>query len=152
MDLMRLPLFLVALLVLSTRAVPADDRPIDGELAKLQGTWSGKTGRNGIMITVWTIKKDILESENTLPSGKKVGGTFKLVVDGQARPHKTIDSLTIRRDGGKGSGPDRVVGIYEFVDKDTIRVCNGAPDRPSEFKAGAGGLPVMFTLKRLPEK
>ena len=149
---MRFPLFMTAVFVLLASAVPAEDAPIEGDLAKLQGSWSGKTGRNGIFFTVWTINKDTLDCENTMPDGRKVGFVSKLVVDGRAKPRKTMDCLIIRRNGGSGNAPDRVLGIYEFIDDDTIRVCNNSPERPSEFKQAENGLPIMFTLKRDREK
>ena len=65
-----------------------------------------------------------------------------------ARPHKTIDHTDIVRYGGSGNGPDHILGIYEFVDENTIKFCNGFDKRPTEFKNGNGGPPIMFTLKR----
>ena len=150
MQLMRLSLLVAAMLTVLTNALDAEDKPIEGDLAKLQGIWSGPTGRNGMFLTTWTIKGEIVEYENITKDGKKIGGVCKVAVDERAKPHKAIDQITIAREGGNGSGPKRVLGIYEFIDEDTIRICNDSPKRPTEFKFGENGPPVLFTLRREP--
>ena len=146
---MRYLLLLAALI--AGPASLADDKPIEGDLAKLQGSWSGKTGRNGVFTTVWTIKGDQVQFDNVTESGKKTtGGTGILALDGQGKPHKTIDSTIVKRQGGIGGGPGIVLGIYEFVDADTIRICNGSPTRPAAFGEDVDGeFRMTFTLKRV---
>jgi len=42
------------------------------------------------------------------------------------------------------------LGLYEFVDADTLRVCSGGPGnaRPTEFKGGEGSPPNVLVLNR----
>jgi hypothetical protein len=127
------------------------DKPVQGDLAKLQGVWKGKTGRNGIFESVMTIKGETGRLDNTTPDGNKIGLTYKLRIDEGAKPHKTIDSFDIVRYGGTGNGPDHVFGIYEFIDDNTLRFCNGFDKYPAEFKGGDPGQSILFTLKRVPE-
>ena len=94
------------------------------------------------------IKGDDCSLDNVLPNGEKMGFASKIEVNEQARPHKTIDHTDIVRYGGSGNGPDHISGIYEFVDENTIKFCNGFDKRPTEFKNGNGGPPILFTLKR----
>jgi hypothetical protein len=51
----RLPLLDVALLLALGNIAPADDKPVKGDLAKLQGTWTGRTGRDGDFLSTMTI-------------------------------------------------------------------------------------------------
>ena len=145
------PMLLVAVLAIVPAAF-GDDKPIEGDLAKLQGTWTGKTGRNGVFATTWTIKGDVVRFDNLTGSGKSIGGVSKITLDPGGKPHKTIDSTIFERQGAKGGGPGVVQGIYEFIDADTIRICNGFSERPDGFKEDNGDLSrSLFTLKRVPE-
>ncbi len=144
----RLPPFAIALLIVLGNIAPADDKPIKGDLARLQGTWTGKTMRGGLTQSTVNIKGDVCSFDNILPNGEKIGFTSKINVNDQAKPHKTIDHTDINRYGGSGNGPAQILGIYEFVDDNTIKICNGFDERPSEFKNGDGRPPILFTLKR----
>ncbi len=144
----RLPVPHIALLLLLGNSACADDNPIKGHLATLQGTWTGKTGRDGFYQSTMTIKGDVCSFDNVTRNGEKIGYTSKITVNEKARPHKTIDQTHIVRYGGSGKGADHILGIYEFVDKNTIRICNGFDKRPTEFKSGDGRPPILFTLKR----
>jgi hypothetical protein len=140
-----------ALLCTLMHPASADDTPKKGDLAKIQGVWKGKTGRNGMFESVMTIKGDTGRLDNTTANGRKIGLTYKITIDEGAKPHKTLDSSDIVRYGGSGKGADHVFGIYEFVDDNTIRFCNGFDKYPTEFKDGDDGPPILFTLKRVTE-
>ena len=144
----RLRLLSIALLLLLGNIAPAADEPIKGDLARLQGTWTGRTMRDGVLQSTMNIKGDVCSFDNVSPNGEKIGFTSKIEVNEQAKPHKTIDHTDIIRYGGSGNGPDHILGIYEFVDDNTIKFCNGFDKRPTEFKNGDGGRLIMFTLKR----
>jgi hypothetical protein len=144
----RLPLLSIALLVGLGITAPADDKPKKDDLARFQGKWTGKTGRDGAFFSTMTIKGDICSFDNVRQNGEKIGYTSKIEVNEHARPHKTIDQTDIVRYGGSGIGPDHIFGIYEFIDDNTIKICNGFDERPTEFKNGNGGPPIVFTLKR----
>ncbi len=130
------------------RKITAADNPQMSDLARLQGRWTGKTGANGLFQTTMTIKGDTCSLDNIRAGGNRIGLTGKIVINEQARPHKTIDTMNIIRYGGTGEGPDHVEGIYEFIDDDTIKICNGFNGRPTRFMSGEGGSSMVFTLKR----
>lgn len=144
----RLPLLSIALLFWLGNIALADDKPIKGDLAKFQGRWTGKTGRNDAFQSTMTIKGDVCSFDNVRRDGEKIGYTSKIEVNGQATPHKAIDQTNIIRYGGSGTGPEQIFGIYEFIDDNTIRICNGFDGRPTEFKNGDRQAPTLFTLKR----
>jgi hypothetical protein len=76
----------------------------------------------------------------------KVGGTSRIAIDELAKPYKTIDDTILTRYGG--GGPDHVFGIYEFIDANTIRICNGFDKRPTDFGGRGSQSFMVFTLKR----
>ena len=90
-----LSLFSAALLLTLAHPVYADDKALTGDLAKLQGVWTGKTGRNGILDSVMTIKGDTGRLDNTMPNGKIIGLTYKFTIDERAKPFKTMDDVWI---------------------------------------------------------
>ena len=128
----RLPVPHIALLLLLGNSASADDNPIKGHLATLQGTWTGKTGRDGFYQSTMTIKGDVCSFDNVTRNGEKIGYTSKITVNEKARPHKTIDQTHIVRYGGSGKGPDHILGI----------LMNSLTKIPSEFATGSiSGLP-----------
>ena len=92
-------LALPLLLILGSLAI-ADDKPIKGDLAKLQGTWTGRTERDGSYQSTMTIKGDECSFDNVTRNGDKIGFTSKIEVNERAEPHKTLDHADIRRYGG----------------------------------------------------
>jgi hypothetical protein len=113
---------------------PADDKPIKGDLARLQGTW---TARLDPFQSTMTIRGHTCWFDNVAADGSRVGLISTIDVNERARPHKTIDDTHITRYGRGGPGLDRVLGIYEFLDEDTIRINNGSDDeRPAGFDEG----------------
>ncbi len=124
----------------------ADDKSIKGDLARLQGTW---TGSDPVFQFTMTIKEDVFAFDNIMQNGERIGLTSRIVVNDRARPHKTIDQTLVSRYGGSpGTAPDHVFGIYEFIDDNNIRINNGFDRRPSEFGDRGPGSSGVFTLKR----
>jgi hypothetical protein len=144
----RLPLLSIALLFGLGNTAPADEKPKKGDLAKLQGTWTGKTGLDGCLQTTFIFNGDSCLFDNVTKSGEKIGGTGKVALDELAKPHKTITQTIISRYGGVGRGPDHVFGIYEFIDANTVRICNGFDQRPTDFSGRDSQDFMVFTLKR----
>lgn len=143
-------LFAASLLTLA-HPVYTDDKPPTGDVKKLQGVWKGKTGRNGIFDSVMTIKGDAGRLDNTTPNGKIIGLTYKFTIDERAKPFKTMDKFDIVRYGGTGNGPNHVFTIYEFLDDNTIRFCNGFDKYPTEFKRADDNSTTLSTFKRVTE-
>lgn len=130
----------------------ARDEPITGDLAKLQGTW---TGSDEVFHFRWTINGNISTFDNTSRDGNNIGLTSRITVNDRAKPHKTIDKTVISRYGAAGGGaaPVHILGIYEFIDENTIRINNGFNnERPTEFGARDSWSSGVFTLKRETKK
>jgi uncharacterized protein (TIGR03067 family) len=126
----------------------AEDKPLTGDLAKLQGVWKGTTGQDGRFQTVMTLKGQSGALDNTTSDGSKIGLKYKFDIDEKADP-KRMHVFEIVRYGGNGSGPEHVYGIYRFIDADTIEICNGFDGKyPTEFQPGEQGKSFLFKLKR----
>jgi uncharacterized protein (TIGR03067 family) len=76
---------------------------------------------------------------NVTVQGKEMEGTYKL--DATKKP-KAID-VTIN-EGGKEQTHK---GIY-LLEKDSLKLCFAAPDRPTEFATQAGTKSFLIVLKR----
>ena len=113
-------LLVISITLLWVHAGRAEDKALAGDMAKIQGTWKGKTGRDGQFQIVMTFKGHAGTTDNTTLDGDKLGLTYKFDIDEQAKPHKRIYLYDIVRYGGNGSGPNHVYGIYKFVDDNTI--------------------------------
>jgi uncharacterized protein (TIGR03067 family) len=129
---------------------PVEATPVTGDLAKLQGLWEEEPRPDKDVKSQWLVKGNTVSFVSTLlRNGRKVTGTCELALDEQAKPHKTIDSSRfIRSDKADINGPDRVPGIYRFLDDDKIEICNGFDVRPSEFRDPGERQGALFTLKR----
>ena len=134
---------------------PVEDKPVEttavtGDLAKLQGTWEEEIRPDRVVRSQWIVKGNTVSFVSTLlRNGREVSGTFKLALDEQAKPHRTIDSSHfIRSSKADINGPDNVPGIYRFLDDDKIEICNGFDVRPSEFRDPGQRQGALFTLKR----
>ncbi len=133
-------------------AFAADEKPLKGDLAKIQGAWTTKIGPEQNLDAVVTFRGTEVKLKLTTPDGQDFELTGEIKLDEEAKPHKTIDWAKFKTPNGDDA-PDNL-GIYEIVDKDTVKVCNGGPNnpRPKEMKAGDGGDPHILTLKRKADK
>jgi uncharacterized protein (TIGR03067 family) len=144
-----------AILILSTIIVAADDpKPKDdapkGDLGKLQGTWTADAGPEKNIPIAITIKGNAVSLKVTTPNNGEFSSDGQVKIDEAAKPHKSIDWVKFTNPNGEVL-PENL-GLYEFVDADTLRVCSGGPgnERPTEFKAGDGGPPNLLVLNRKP--
>ena len=127
--------------------VASADEP-KGDLAKLQGTWTANVGpEKNVPISV-TIKGNAVSLTITTPNNGDFTTDGEIKIDEKAKPFKTID--WVKFTGGNGEPLPENLGLYEFVDADSLRVCSGGPgnERPAEFKAGEGGPPNLLVLTR----
>lgn len=132
-------------------AAGADDKATKpgGDLARFQGGWTAKAGpKKNVPVSI-TIKGNTVALKVSPPNGQEYESTGELQIDEKARPNKTIDWVKFTRPNGEPA-PENL-GIYEFVDRDTLRVCSGGPgnERPTEFQKGEDGPPslIVFTRK-----
>ena len=135
--------FLIASLPLAMAR--ADDPAPAGDLAKLQGTWTAKVGPDQDIAIALEIKNQKATYRITR-EGQERAFSGELRIDEKASP-KTIDWVKFAGSGGD-EVPDNL-SIYK-LDGDSFILCSGGPrnDRPTEFKAGEGGPPHLFTLAR----
>lgn len=139
------PLIVVILPLL---AAAADDDAPKGDLGKFQGKWKATVGPEKNVTLSILIKKSAVTATIAAPDGQEFEIKGEIKLDETAKPTKTVDWVKfIGPDGNEA--PDNK-GLYELVDADTIKVCNGGPgnDRPTEFKDGDGGNPSLIILKR----
>jgi uncharacterized protein (TIGR03067 family) len=118
-----------------------------GDLAKLQGRWSGKRGREQNSTVIVTITGTSAAFSITTARGQQRESRGEIKIDETARPHKTLDWVNFTTRSGEKALPN--LAIYRF-DGDTLTICSGGAgnDRPGEFKAGEGGRPSLIELKR----
>jgi uncharacterized protein (TIGR03067 family) len=120
-----------------------------GDLAKLQGSWTGKVGPAKDIPATFIIKESKFEFKLTRPGGE-VTLKGELKVDDKADP-KTYDFVNFKGPEGQ-EFPDNL-GIYK-LDGDSWTTCSGGPgnDRPTKFEAGQGGPPNLASWTRVKEK
>ncbi|MHC5540429.1 TIGR03067 domain-containing protein [Singulisphaera rosea] len=119
-----------------------------GDLAKLQGAWTGQIGPDKEIGVRLVFKGADVTLVMSRPGEKPFETTGEITIDDQAKPFKTIDWRKFAKPDGGDLGENK--SIYEFEDADTLKVCSGGPDndRPTEFKAGEDGHTHLLVLKR----
>ena len=139
-------------LVVVALLAPADDKPASapkaGDRARLQGTWVGKLGRQGIDVVMEVVGDKVVMTvtDPATPDRKvTIEGEYKLV---ETKTPRWWDFVRGKSDDGKDI-PDSKA-IYE-LDGDNLKVCQGlGRDRPAEFKDTVPGSPqlIVFTRKK----
>jgi uncharacterized protein (TIGR03067 family) len=136
-------------LIVLTRVKDPEDKPIKGDLGKLQGTWESTTGPNDEVVITMTVKVNAYTAKWDKGDGTKIELRGELRVNDKATPNKTIDFFNTKRDDGEDARDS--LGIYEFED-DKVKFCVAGPgeERPTEFKRGDDGAPhlIVFTKKK----
>jgi len=150
MNRLLFPFPAALLLFLAPLAVSADEPK--GDLLKLQGTWTAKVGPEKNVPIAITIKGNAVALKITTPEGVDYSTDGEIKIDDTAKPFKTIDWRKFTNPKGEDIADN--LGIYEFTDADTLRVCSGGPgnDRPTEFQAGDLGKPSLIVLNRQADK
>ncbi len=125
--------------------VLADDAPaLKGDLAKLQGVWTGKLGPAEDVPVTYTFQRDAVTIQFSLPGANARSITLhgKVHLDEAATPHKFVDWLALTDPTGK-TLPDQP-GLYAFVGDDTLKICNGRAGQPRPTTLPDG--PPTFAL------
>jgi uncharacterized protein (TIGR03067 family) len=125
----------------------ADEKPIKGDLARFQGTWTASAGDNDEVVITMTVKANTYTAKWDSGDGTKVELKGELRMNDEAKPNKTIDFFNSKRNDGEDVKD--ALGIYEF-DGDKIKLCagDGGEERPTEFKKGSDGTPHLLTFTR----
>ena|GEM_PF-3406425 len=130
------------------KAEGKDDAPLKGDLAKLQGDWTATVGPDKNITLGLNVKGRAVVVTFALPGGEEQTLKGEIALNEEAKP-KTVDWVKFTRPNGEDAPPN--LGIYT-LDGDEFTVCSGGPDnpRPTEFKAGEGGHPILavFTRKK----
>jgi uncharacterized protein (TIGR03067 family) len=141
----KLAMALATLLMISA---DAPDAPIitEGDLARLQGTWSTQAGpKKNIPVTI-QIKGHSVTVKVKPPIGRPITAEGEVEIDETVAP-KALDWRKFT--GGDDQEFPEVHAIYQ-IDGDALIVCNGGPNnpRPVEFRPGEGVLAGVLTFKR----
>ena len=134
--------FLVAILACWS-SVSADDKPLSGDLAKLQGTWQAKTGPNGDVTADLEVQGARAVARLTQGGRELITVRGTIVLNEKAKP-TTFDLVP---DGEKES---MYPAIYK-LEGDTFTICTGTrpTGRSKEFLAGDKGVPALKVYKRV---
>ncbi|MDX2036941.1 MAG: TIGR03067 domain-containing protein [Isosphaeraceae bacterium] len=135
----------VAMVLIAGTIARGDEKPT-GDLAKLQGAWTGLGGPSRNVPFTLTVDGTKLVFEFEIQGEvRKVEGRIRL--DEKAEP-RTLDFHGFTSPNGDAIPENQ--GIYRLED-DRLTVCSGGPGnpRPTEFKAGADGPPNLQVLTRV---
>ena len=140
------------IITLKREAKPAKDQKEDvkGDLAKLQGDWTGKVGPENDIPATMTVKGRSATLVVNPPGGDEIVLKGEFTVDESKQPFKTIDWTKITLPDGSDF-PD-YHGLYRFDGDTTFEVCTNGPgkERPTEFKSVAGGEPSIHVYQKKP--
>jgi uncharacterized protein (TIGR03067 family) len=125
----------------------AADKPLPGDLAKIQGTWQAGAGPDDQVMIKLTVKENAYTARWDPGDGTKVEIRGELRMNDKATPNKTVDFFKNQRNDGEDARDN--LGIYEIT-ADTFKLCVGGAgnERPTEFKAGEGGAPLLLKFTR----
>ena len=127
-------------------SVSAGDKPLSGDLAKLQGTWQAKTGPNGDVTADLEVRGTRAVARLTQGGRELITVRGSIALDEKAKP-MTFDLVP---DGEKES---MYPAIYKF-EGGTFTICTGSrpTGRPKQFLAGDQGVPAIKVYKRVQAK
>lgn len=137
---------------LTAAAAPPRDEKGDKERKKLAGTWALASGQvDGKAIPEEQVKATKITWDGdkaTVVSPHQSKETITAKVT-RIDPGKKPGEMDWVRDAGPGK-EKTMLGIYEWVDADTYRICfdPACKDRPKDFKAAAGSGHILHVWKR----
>lgn len=139
--------FVVAVLGFTSAAHAAETVGVAGDLAGLQGVWTGAAGARKKIAVTMEIKGSSVSVKIQPPVGATISATGEIRLDVTTAP-KSLD--WVRFTALDGQPLPEILGIYELRG-DTFKICTGGPDnpRPSAFQPGEGMLAdvVIFTRR-----
>ncbi len=141
-------LLCLGLCAITLGAAPADEPK--GDLALLQGSWSGKIGPDRVIDATLVLKGNAAELVIARPGEDDVTIKGELKLDDKASP-KTLDWVKFTLPNGDDLPETKA--LYK-LEGDVLTICSGGPgaDRPAEFKEGTDGPPRLATWTRVKPK
>ena len=124
----------------------ADEKPTKGDLDKFQGTWLAPAGANDEVVVTMTVKDNAYSAKWDRGDGTNVELKGEIRINDKATP-RTIDFFNSQRNDGDDARDN--LGIYTF-EGETIKICVGGAgnERPTEFKKGDDGAPLLLIFTR----
>ncbi len=127
---MRPTLAALALVVLAGNLARGDDKPLEGDLKKIQGKWTTNAGPASAPV-YFTFDKNVVNFTVVGPMGEEatISGEFTLDESGSPRQ---IDMINMKN--GKNPLP-KILAIYAFDGDDKLKIA-GSPEgksRPKEM-------------------
>ncbi len=112
--------------------VTKSEAKLEGDLARLQGTWKAeKLGPERDLTVVLTFK-----GQNVLYVARKGDGEEQRKIEAKVNLVESTDPKQITLTAENQELPDNL-GIYKFDDDDKLIIRAGTLERPSEFEDGA---------------
>jgi uncharacterized protein (TIGR03067 family) len=134
------------ILVALAATAPTAEPPPEGDLGRVQGRWSARTGpRNDIRVEM-EVQGRRVKVVITTPQGVTIRARGLLHVDETCQP-RALDWVEFKSSDGR-TLPD-IPAIYR-IDEHGWTVCNGGPNgaRPVEFRPGEGLLAGVVGFER----
>lgn len=153
---------LLTVLTAATIAAVAEDNPLKGDLAKLQGKWTAtvEIGPGNKHCFLFQFEGNTLRIRATTSNRQESERTVKFKIDESGTPHKAMDWIT--RIDVNGVERSDVPAIYAFENDDILKICQPVvlserPERPKEFgpavpgPGAVGSSTFTFTFTRVKE-
>ncbi len=129
----------------------SDDPSLQGDLARLQGTWTSTRVEGDPKLVdavfVWEVRGRALTATRTGPGDEMSRDTVELKIHETDHPR----SLELTKGKAPDGRPTPDLGAIYELDGDTLKVCGGGvgDPLPKEFKAGEGGrYRVLMVFRR----
>jgi uncharacterized protein (TIGR03067 family) len=119
-----------------------------GDLGRLQGAWTTKTGPHGRIQVSLEINGSKAQLRIVGDDGQSIEAKGELRLNDQAMP-RTMDWIKFQSQDYQEI--PELLGIYE-LSSGRFKLCTGGfyNDRPRDFKAGDGVLADVFVFERVP--